>query len=170
MNHPSLPHHNPNANVHNTIGIMMLSYDVTQFITDGCCCDALQGKRIDFSYWRALRVIEIGSHSFQYVTGVDIIGLNRLERVVIGENCFTKRKDWYNNSRNRMDPNRRFYLKNCERLRELKMGRYSFMDYSVCEIENDEILEVIEMGQLNESSCAFYYASLALQSDSERMK
>ena len=68
------------------------------------------------------------------------------------------------------DPNRHFYLKNCERLRELKMGRYSFSDYSVCEIENVPSLEVIEMGELNEMSRNFWYASLELKSDSERME
>ena len=125
---------------------------------------------LDLSFIPRLRLLQVGDDCFDNVDEVKLIGLNRLESVVIGENCFTKRKDWYNNSRDRMDPNRLFYLKNCERVRELKIGRYSFMDYSVCEIENDEILEVIEMGQLNESSCAFYYASLALQSDSERMK
>ena len=69
-----------------------------------------------------------------------------------------------------MNPNRHFYLKNCERLRELKIGRYSFSDYSVCEIENVPSLEVIEMGELNEESNNFCCASLELKSDSERMK
>ena len=78
---------------------------------------------------------------------VKLIGLNRLERVVIGKNCFTKKKNSWLPS---VNPHRHFYLKNCERLRELKMGCYSFSDYSVCEIENVACLEVIEMGELNE--------------------
>ena len=32
------------------------------------------------------------------------------------------------------------------------MGRYSFSDYDVCEIENVPSLEVIEMGELGEES------------------
>ena len=83
---------------------------------------------------------------------------------------FTKRKDWYNHDRYGMNPNRHFYLKNCERVRELKIGRYSFMDYSACEIENDEYLEVIEMGELDKFSDVFCYASLKLKSESEGMK
>ena len=67
-------------------------------------------------------------------------------------------------------PNRHFYLKNCERLRELKIGCWSFADYSVCEIENVPSLEVIEMGELNEESYIFFYASFELKSDSQRMK
>ena len=73
------------------------------------------------------------------------------------------KNDWGN------DPNRHFYLKNCERVRELKMSRYSFSDYSVCEIENVPSLEVIEMGELNQWSGNFYNASLELKSDCERM-
>ena len=84
---------------------------------------------------------------------------------MIGMNSFTKKKDLYGN-----DPARHFYLRNCERLRELKMGRYSFSDYSVCEIENVPSLEVIEMGELNEKSRNFNYASLELKSDYQRMK
>ena len=74
-------------------------------------------------------------------------------------NCFTKEKNSYGN-----DPNRHFYLKNCPKLKSLKMGRYSFSDYSICEIENVDALEVIEMGDLNEVSYNFYYASLEWKS------
>ena len=61
-------------------------------------------------------------------------------------------------------------MKNCERLRELKMGRYSFSDYDVCEIENVPSLEVIEMGELNEASGNFEYGSLQLKSEWDEMK
>ena len=49
-------------------------------------------------------------------------------------------------------------------MKSLKMGRYSFSDYSVCQIENVDALEVIEMGKLNEWSGNFHYASLELKS------
>ena len=112
-----------------------------------------------------LKVFEVGDYSFAFVEEVKLIGLNQLERVVIGENSFTK----YKNDGG-YDPNRRFSLKDCERLRELKMGCCSFSDYSVCEIENVPSLEVIEMGELKEESRNFFYASLELKSDSQRMK
>ena len=114
-----------------------------------------------------LTSIQAGDSCFQNVDELKLIGLRQLERVLIGKNSFTKEKnDWPRSS----NPNRHFYLKNCERLRELKMGRDSFSDYSVCEIENVPSLEVIEMGVLNGWSYNFSYASLELKSDSERMK
>ena len=93
-----------------------------------------------------------------------LIGLNHLEKVVIGENSFTKK----NGSGN--DSSRHFYLKNCERVRELKMGHDSFNHYGACEIENVPSLEVIQMGELNEKSYSFFAASLELKSVSQRMK
>ena len=111
-----------------------------------------------------LKVFEVGDYSFSFVDELKLIGLSKLERVVIGKNSFTKKKKGTGN-----DPNRHFYLKDCERVRELKMGRFSFSDYSVCEIENVPSLEVIEMGQLNEDSNNFWYASLELKSDCDGM-
>ena len=88
-----------------------------------------------------------------------MIELNELKSVEIGENSFTKNKNSAGN-----DPNRHFYLKNCPKLKSLKIGRYSFSDYSVIEIENVDALEVIEMGDLNGGSKNFDDASLELKS------
>ena len=79
---------------------------------------------------------------------------------MIGEKSFTKEKNFYGN-----DANRKLYVKNCDALKELKIGRYSFSDYSVIEIENVNSLELIEIGEVNEVSFNFYYASLELKSE-----
>ena len=110
----------------------------------------------------------MGDYCFRETEELKLIGLNELESVVIGRYCFLKYP--YDVKKDGMDPNRHFYLKNCERLRELKIGCGSFSDYSVCEIEDVPSLEVIEMGELNGRSYNFYSASLELKSDSERMK
>ena len=114
---------------------------------------------LDLSGFVNLRELKVGNECFMYVNEVKIIGLSELESVEIGKNSFTQHK---NNVEN--DPNRQFYLKNCPKLKSLKMGRYSFSDYTACEIENVDALEVIEMGDLNEYSANFYWASLELKS------
>ena len=144
---------------------MSMNSDIEVLTIDFCACNDKSYTSLELSSYVSLKVLEVGDECFMSVDEVKLIGLNQLESVVIGKNCFTR----YKNSCG-SDPNRRFYLKNCERLRELKMGRYSFSDYSVCEIENMPSLEVIEMGELNEWSYDFFYASLDLKSDSERMK
>ena len=104
----------------------------------------------------------VGDNSLMYVNEVKLIELSTLKSVEIGMNSFTKFKNtWYDI---RPDPNRHFYLKNCPKLKSLKMGRFSFSDYTVCEIENVDALEVIEMGDLNEVSYNFYWGSLELKS------
>ena len=128
-------------------------------IVDNNACNDKGSSQLNLSFFSNLKVFEVGDYCFAFVNEVKLIGLNELERVVIGSHCF--RKDLKENS------DRHFYLKNCERVRELKMGCYSFSDYSVCEIENVPSLEVIEMGELNKDSFNFYYASLELKSDSE---
>ena len=128
---------------------------------DNNACNDKCFTALDLSLFSNLKVFEVGDYSFAFVEEVKLIGLNQLERVEIGKNSFAKKKnDWEYNS------TRHFYLRNCERLRELKIGRYSFNDYSVCEIENLPSLEVIEMGELNKVSINFHYASLELKSDS----
>ena len=79
---------------------------------------------------------------------------------MIGENSFTMKK---NSSGN--DANRKLYVKNCDALKELKIGNYSFSDYSLIEIENVNSLELIEMGDMSIESYNFAYASLKLKSE-----
>ena len=113
----------------------------------------------------SLELIEVGSECFKNVSELKLIGMKMLERVLIGMNSFTKHKNGYGG-----DPNRHFHLKNCERVRELKIGCFSFSDYSVCAIENVPSLEVIEMGDVNKESNNFNRASLELKSDCSKMR
>ena len=134
-----------------------VSKDMTELmIPNNRCNDVVI---LNMGAFTKLRVLSIGNDCFGRVSSVKVSGLKALERVVIGENSFTKQKTGYGN-----DPNRQFYLRNCPTLKELKVGRYSFSDYSVIEIEKVGALEVIAMGELNEASYNFYSASLELRS------
>ena len=144
-----------------------ITKDITELVVPSNRCNSRKIKMLDFRAFPQLKSIVIGDECFENVNKVKLIGLNQLESVVIGKNCFTREK---NSAWPDYNPHRHFFLKNCERLRELKMGRYSFSDYTVCRIENVPSLEVIEMGELNRESLNFYYASLELKSDSRRMK
>ena len=138
---------------------------VTELVIAAKCCH-WRVKEVDLGRFVSLRVFEVEDECFENVEEVKLIGLSKLERVVIGQKSFTKRKNGWPTKA----PDRHFYLKNCERLRELKIGYNSFSDYSVCEIENVPSLEVIEMGDLGGGSNNFEYASLELKSDSERIE
>ena len=116
--------------------------------------------RIDLSKYFNLKNVSIGNECFFYQDVLNLTGLHSLERVMIGENSFTKEKKYYGN-----DTNRKLYVKNCDALKELKIGRYSFSDYRVIEIENVNSLELIEIGDMNNWSFNFYSASLELKSE-----
>ena len=132
-------------------------------VSDGCC-NGNEWKAFDVSLLPCLRELQVGNHCFRWVKEVRMVGMNVLEKVVIGDVCFTPRdNDILVNASNC------FFLKDCMRLRELKMGRYSFIDYSVCEIENLPSLEVIEIGSNLNRSYNFKHASLELKSASRRV-
>ena len=124
-------------------------------VKDSCCSDD-EIRVLDLSGYVNLRELKVGDYCFRKVEELKLIGMKCLERVVIGQNSFAKYP--YSTSDGR-DDKRHFYLKNCPKLKSLKIGCFSFYDYSVCEIENVDALEVIEMGDLNEYSPNFYYAS-----------
>ena len=122
-------------------------------VDDGVSDSGITG--FDVSGFSKLKRLEIGNDCFTYVEEVKLIGLSELESVEIGEKSFTEKRNGDGN-----DPNRQFYLKNCPKLKSLKMGCYSFSDYSVIEIENVDDLEVIEMGDLESMSGCFCRASI----------
>ena len=126
-------------------------------VGDGKCNG--ENERIDLSKYVNLKNVSIGNGCFFYQDVLNLTGLHSLERVMIGENSFTKKKYGYGNN-----ANRKLYVKNCDALKELKIDHYSFSDYSVIEIENVNSLELIEIGELRRSN-NFRYASLELKSE-----
>ena len=112
-------------------------------------------KELDLSGFVNLRKIKVGDECFKSVKKVNICGLRELESVEIGSKSFRRDSDTKGGS---------FCLMNCPKLKSLKMGLSSFEDYAVCEIENVDALEVIEMGILSDWSANFWYASLELKS------
>ena len=127
-------------------------------VGDGMCNEV--NERIDLSKYVNLKNVSIGNDCFLNQDVLNLTGLHSLERVMIGENSFTKEKNYFGNN-----ANRKLYVKNCDALKELKIGPYSFSDYSLIEIENVNSLELIEIGDMNNWSYNFLYASLELKSD-----
>ena len=154
-----MPHSDLNANIHSMDEFEAMDRSMEVLIVYSNACNDPSITHLDLSSFKHLRVFKVGDNSFAYVKELNLVELEKLERVVIGVNCFSKE----NNSGH-------FSLKNCRQVKELKMGRYSFLGYSVCEIENDDSLEVIEIGELNEESSNFYGGDCVLRSCCNAMK
>ena len=148
-----MPHSDPNANIHSMDEFEAMDRSVQVLIVDSNTCNDPSITHLDVSSFKCLRVFKVGDNSFAYVEELNLVELEKLERAVIGMNCFSTEKSTGH-----------FSLKNCRQVKELKMGRYSFRGYSACEIENDDSLKVIEMGELNEESSNSYWGDSTLKS------
>ena len=128
---------------------------------DHGCCNEFGLNVLDLSAMKELTVFETATNCFENVRQFKVIGLDKLERVVIGSYCFTptptEEEPCY------------FYVKDCIALKELKIGASSFTDYSVCEIGNVPMLEVLEIGDTQASSYNFAPASFMLKSCEGRL-
>lgn len=114
-------------------------------------CNQLEGGMLDLSFLTELKELVVGNRSFFFVEEVRLIGLERIESIRIGDECF-------------MQPEGRFYLKNCPSLKELYTFGQSFNPYFVCEIEDMEALETIRIGNQEKTTNNFVFASLVLKS------
>ena len=123
------------------------------------CCNEREWRKIDFSVMPNLRELRVEDDCFENVEEVKIIGMKKLERIGIGENCFSR------NSVNSVDERRQFCLRECDELKELKIGSGSFYSYSRCTITHSNALEVIDLGNGNCGRGTFYSASLTVKSD-----
>ena len=136
-------------------------------VSDECCNDKEWGVLAVRGFVH-LTQLEVGNNCFKNAEAVDLIGLPKLEGVTIGNMSFTRVRnedDTYSSLyADRKDPKGRFRLKKCPKLRELRVGCFSFYYFNAIKIGDVDALEVIEIGNLNEASSNFSFASLELKS------
>ena len=121
-------------------------------------CNDMNITKLDFNKYPKLKSITIGNFSFVYVGEVNIIGLNELERVAIGNGSFIMSPEGYHR-----DSSNAFRLKDCPKIKSLRIGA-SFSGYQACEIENVDALEELELGNIRIDSDSFCDSSLELKS------
>ena len=107
-------------------------------------CNGTEWKVLDFSFMPRLRKLEIGDNCFEKVEKVKLNGLNELERVEIG-NRSLRQEDMHDSS---------FEMKDCEKVKELIIGKKSFNIFGKFSLENTPSMERIIMKGEN-----FYWAS-----------
>lgn len=130
--------------------------DVTEISIPDNMCNGKGITEMDFSKYTHVEKISIGTSSFKNVKIVRMVGMKKLEYVVIGKLSFDNITEDYPETRN---PNARFTLKDCPKMKGLTAGPWVFSDYTLCDIENTPSLEVIELGDY-----AFYWGSMELKS------
>ena len=136
--------------MHSVDELNALDSTVETIIVDNNACNDDSFTELNMTRFVNLRVFEVGDYSFSYVEEVQLVDLSKLERVVIGDYSFRSLFDPGN------DDDCQFHLKNCERLRELRIGGLSFVEYNVFDVENVPSLEVIVIGNVIKNSQNFY--------------
>ena len=119
-------------------------------IPDNSCNE--EGDDLDLSEYTKLKKLTVGDNCFAKLGAVHLYTYG-VESITIGMNSF-------NGGTN--SPDNTLHI-NGWGLKELRIGRYSFSNYSLLSIVTDP-LEVVEIGDLNEESLNFQYGSLELSS------
>ena len=123
-------------------------------LTDNCVLVDL-----DVSWFLNLESIEIGNDCFGSVQTFKIEGLNRLKTIKIGKNSFTQKK----NNRGD-DKSKSFHILNCESLKSIEIGEYSFSDFGgKFELKNLPQLQSIQIGTNGSDSYNFYCSSFVIR-------
>ena len=112
----------------------------------------------DVSLLSNLESIEIGNDCFESVQTFEIDGLNRLKTIKIGKNSFTQKKNSYGN-----DVSKSFHILNCESLKSIQIGEYSFSDFGgEFELKNLPQLQSIQIGTIGSDSSNFSNSSFVI--------
>ena len=109
---------------------------------------------MDLSDYTELKKLTVGNSCFAKLESVDFSSTDSLESITIGMNSFMGGSS---------NPDNVLRIVALSLLSELRIGRYSFSNYSLCYIDSAGALEVLEIGNVNEDSFNFQYGSLKLR-------
>lgn len=146
------------ANVRSVDDLRRLDNNTESIIVESNCFNEGEITSLNLSRFTSLKSFIVGDNSFGDVNELIIDGLPELESIKIGISSFYS-----------YDGDHVFSVKNCPKLRELKIGPSGFDEWLSVEIENDPSLEVIEIGYLNYNSGNFNDAPLELKSSIHRI-
>ena len=134
--------------------IQSLKSSITSITIPNWTCNDIDYTVFDFSRFSRVKSIEIGNNCFESVKTFEIKGLNRLKTIKIGNNSFTQKKNSCGD-----DKSKSFHILNCESLKSIEIGEYSFGDYAgEFELKNLPQLQSIQIGSFN-----FYWSSFVIR-------
>ena len=94
-----------------------------------------------------------------YASTFKIDNLFKLQKIIIRQNSFTKKKNSWNN-----DSSRSFHILNCIELESIEIGEYSFRYYGGgFELINLPKISTIKIGEIGSSSWNFFSSSFVIK-------
>lgn len=149
-----------------------ICHKVASLSTCSNCCNNI--GEFNLNEFQLVQSILIGDNSFRSIETFCIDGLPRLYRLEIGNDSFTSvtPKHWrvpFTNEAllQRLNKtNKSFHILNCEKLKSIKIGVFSFSDFAgQFELKNLPSLECIKIGTIddvNNLSSNFHFSSFHL--------
>ena len=139
--------------------IQSLNSSLTTIVIPDWTCNDKDYTIFNFSQFTLVESIEIGNDCFASVQTFQIDGLNRLKTIKIGNKSFTQKKNDEGN-----DESKSFHILNCESLKSIQIGEYSFSDFGgEFELNNLPLLQSIQIGAIRSWSGNFYYSSFVIR-------
>ena len=138
--------------------IQSINSSITSIIIPNWTCNDIDYTIFDFSRFNIVESIEIGNDCFGSVQTFEIKGLNRLKTIKIGNNSFTQTRNSKGN-----DSSKSFHILNCESLKSIQIGEYSFSDFGgEFELKNLPQLQSIQIGTVGSDSWNFRHSSFVI--------
>ena len=122
----------------------VLHNHIEELIVKNNSCNGKEWESLDLSLLSKLRKLTVGDECFNEVKTVKLSGLKELESVVVGKESFGLENELVTS----------FEMKDCEKVKELIIGKKSFNIFGEFSLENTPSLERIVMKGAN-----FYWAS-----------
>ena len=142
----------------------MIDSDVPSIRIPDSACNDIDYTIFDFTRFTLVTSIEIGDYCFGSVQTFKIEGLTRLKSVIIGNNSFIqkKRDKWDEDLIN--NPSKSFHMLNCDSLKSIQIGEYSFSDFGGgFELSDLISLKSIQIGTIGSVSNNFYWSSFVIR-------
>lgn len=139
--------------------IQSISSSVTSITIPNWTCNDLECTQLDFSRFTRIESIEIGDDCFGHVKTFCMDGFQRLQMLKIGNNSFTQNKNDKGN-----DLSKSFHVRNCQMLRSIEIGLFSFADFAgQFELKDLPSLESIKIGAIGTKSYNFHHTSFVIR-------
>ena len=141
--------------VNNRNTLLSIPWDVTALTVTANSCNDNTINVVDLSSFKFVRSVVIGDSCFQYVQIFSIVGLNWLESVSIGYDCF------WDGSTDSLLKGSEFKIVNCPQLKSLSIGYRSFGRYNGFELCQLPQLKSVVIDNSADGFC-FRYARKAV--------
>ncbi|KAK8814714.1 hypothetical protein WA556_006753 [Blastocystis sp. ATCC 50177/Nand II] len=121
------------------------------------CCNEPDLKEVSFRCFTHLRSLTIRDNSFKHPKRVVFQHMNCLESVTVGRNCFKETEAGFDKLE------RAFVCSDNPSLKSIRVGCFSFPEFSQCIIHNLPRLEEIRFGEGSDHALCFYWSDCMLR-------